>query len=123
MITVEYVGGLPGRDAALPVTVGVRHGAVRLKHGGLLGGWSCRLPLATIANAELATAQEARARCARGDEGAIRPCRPQEYFLTIEGMIGSRAASIVLRGPSAALLGLREDILAGRRRSGRQWRS
>ena len=107
MITVEYVGGLPRRDVALPVTVGVRDGAVRLKHGGFLGGWSCRLPLATIASAELATAQEARARCARGDEGAIRPCRPQESYLAIAGMLGSRATSIVLRGPSATLLGLR----------------
>jgi hypothetical protein len=123
MMTVEYLGGLPGRDAALSITAIVQGGAVRLRRRGLRGGWSCHLPLATIASAELTTAQEVRARHVLAAPGAALLGQPQECLLAIEGLADHRATSIILRGPHAALQGLREDILTGRRRAAKQWQA
>ena len=42
MAIVEYLGGLPRRDVALSITATVQGGTVRLKRGGLIGGWLCQ---------------------------------------------------------------------------------
>jgi hypothetical protein len=123
MATVEYLGGLPHHDVALSITATVHGGTVRLKRGGLIGGWLCQLPLATIASAELTTAQEVRARSVLAAPSAALLGQPQECLLAIEGMLDQRATSIILRGPRVALMGLREDILTGRMRAAKQWRS
>ena len=123
MAAVEYRGGLPRRDVALTITVTVRAGAVHLKHGRRLGGWACRLPFATIASAELTTAQEVRARGMLTAASAALLGRPQECLLAIAGTLGRRAFSVIVRGPHMIILGLREDILTGRMRAARQWRS
>jgi hypothetical protein len=122
MITVEYRGGLAGRDVALSITAIVQGGVVRLRYRSFRGGWSCHLPLATIASAELTTAQEVRARHVLAAPSAALLGQPQECLLAIEGEADHRATSVILRGPHAALLGLREDILTGRKRAAKQWR-
>jgi hypothetical protein len=123
MITVEYLGGLAGRDAALSIRVIVQGGVMRLRYRRFRGGWSCHLPLATIASAELTTAPEVRARQhVLAAPSAALLGQPQECLLAIEGEADHRATSVILRGPHAALLGLREAILTGRKRAAKQWR-
>lgn len=123
MAIVEYLGGLPRRDQALSITVTVQGGTVRLKRGGLIGGWLCQLPLATIASAELTTAQEVRAKNLLAAPSAALLGQPQECLLAIEGTLDQHATSVILRGPRVALMGLREEILTGRMRAAKQWRS
>lgn len=122
MIAVEYLGGLPQRQAAAPVEVTVDQQALRFKHGGFLRGWSHQLPLATIARVELTTGQEARAAGLLPPGGDGLPGQAGDELLAIDTRLGERTTSVVLRGPRAALEHLRQDILKGRMRAAKQWK-
>ena len=122
MVVVEYLGGVPGRPAGAPVAVTVRAGALRFKQGGFLRGWSCHLPLATIAAAELWTARALDAAGRRPSGARARPDEAGAYLLAIEARPAGDAAAIVLGGPPAALEALRQEILRGRMRAAKQWR-
>lgn len=123
MVAIEYLGGLPGRPDAAPVVATVAGQALHLKRRGFLRGWSSRLPLGAIATAELATAEDVRARGVLPPLGGPPPAQAREYFLAIEATPAAEAVSIVLRGSWAAVDGLRQEILKGRQRAAPQWRS
>lgn len=121
MSTVEYLGGLPRRDASAPIAATVRDDTLQLRHSRFFGGWSYRVPLAAIASAELATAQEVRA-------GGLLPAtapadldQPQGRLLAIVVQGEAHPATIILRGPWPVISALRQEILRGRMRAARQW--
>lgn len=123
MVAVEYLGGLPERPDGAQVMATVDAKALHLKRRGFLHGWSSHLPLGEIASVELTTADEIRAKGVLPSLSAPLPDHDRDYFLAIEATPEARAVSIILRGPWAAVDALRQEILRGRQRAGKQWRS
>ena len=123
MVAIEYLGGLPGRPDAAPIVATVAGRALQFKRRGFLRGWSSQLPLGAIASAELTTAEALRSRGVLPPPGGALPEQAREYFLAIEATPEADAVSIVLRGSWAAVDGLRQEILKGRQRAVRKWRS
>jgi hypothetical protein len=118
MGTFEYLGGLPKGAATQTVEVTVRRESVRFQHGNFLRGWSHSLPLATITSVEQVTAEQAAAR------GITTPVGlHDEHFLAIEAGQGDGVISVILRGQWAELDELRQNILKGRMRAAKQWKS
>ncbi len=123
MAEVEYLGGLPGREGAVPIAALVQGDTLRLKYGRLFGGWSSQLPLAAITSAELLTASDLLADALLPATIAARLDEPQERLLVIGIPLDHQPATIILRGPWATLSDLRQAILQGRMRAAKQWHS
>ncbi|CAA9585487.1 MAG: hypothetical protein AVDCRST_MAG88-3874 [uncultured Thermomicrobiales bacterium] len=123
MVVIEYLGGVPRRPAAARVEASVRDGMLHLKQGDFLRGWTCRVPLTTITGAELATARDVGAAGIQPLDGRGPLGDMREYLLAIEAPLRDGATTIILRGPPATLERLRQEILRGRMRAAKQWRS
>ena len=123
MTEIEYLGGLRGHDRAAAVGAAVQNDTLRLKHGHLFGGWSYQVPLTAVTSVESSTAREILAANLLGSESAARLDQPHERLLLIATAPGDHTATIVLRGPWAALSELRQAILQGRMRASKQWHS
>jgi hypothetical protein len=123
MSEIEYLGGLPGHERAAAVGATVQGDTLRLKHGHLFGGWSFQVPLTAVASAESATAREVIDANLLPATEAARLDQPHERLLLIAVSPDERPATIVLRGPWAALSDLRQALLQGRMRAAKQWHS
>lgn len=123
MAEIEYLGGLHGHDRAAPVGAAVQNDTLRIKHGHLFGGWSYQVPLTAITSVESMTAREVLDANLIASSEATRLDQPHERLLLIATAPGDHTASIVLRGPWAALSELRQAILQGRMRASKQWHS
>lgn len=123
MAAVEYLGGLPGREKAVPVEVTVHGQALRVRHGGFLGGWTYQLPLAAIARVEMTTLGEVREAGRLPSADLAAPGEAGERLLAIDSVPEADPVALVLRGPWATLDQLRQDVLKGRMRAAKQWHS